>query len=384
MIAFPDPMEVIGPETFGSTFGLTVSSDQYSFTNGNETLDTTYRVRSAGSTEITDLPPAGISMSARRINVGTAAAAGTYDLVVIATSAIETVATKAVTLTIARATQSPVTFSSAAPSEAVVGDSGDAPSFGGGSGTGALLLTSTDTSVCVVAFVAGAWQVTHVGAGACGLSAARGEDANHVISAPTIRSYPVAAASVPEEPVEEPVSEGPLGGASDGSTEESTEEPSGALDDVGAQVSGPESEPTIECTPAVPSAGSAVTCRLSGGDGGSEVTWRASYNPTFAGATFALDAAGEGSLTFVVPAAAFGSPLVLEVIGWGAPMILVEQVGAPVPGSIPAGGGPQVLTARPLVPAALPLVLALLLGRAARRSRRTCISGDVALSVRRT
>jgi YVTN family beta-propeller protein len=140
----------------------------------------------------------------------------------------------------------------------------------------------------------------------------------------------------------------------------------------------------VLCKPAVPAAGSRVTCRLSGGDGGTGVEWRASYNPTFAGATVVLDAAGEGGFSFVVPAAALGSPLVLEVIGWGDPMVLAEQVGAPVPGSIPAGGGPQALMARPLVPAALLLVLAVLLGRAARRSRRTCMSGDVALSDRRT
>jgi hypothetical protein len=121
---------------------------------------------------------------------------------------------------------------------------------------------------------------------------------------------------------------------------------------------------------------------VSGGSDAERVEWRASYNPTFAGATVVLDAAGEGGFSFVVPAAALGSPLVVEVIGWGDPMVLVEQVGVPVPGSIPAGGGPQALAARPLVPAALLLAASVLLGQAATRSRRTGPSGGV--SVRRT
>jgi hypothetical protein len=119
---------------------------------------------------------------------------------------------------------------------------------------------------------------------------------------------------------------------------------------------------------------------VSGGSDAERVEWRASYNPTFAGATFSLDAAGEGSFSFVVPAAALGSPLVLEVIGWGDPMVLVEQVGAPIPGGIPAGGGPELDTTARLVPGALLLALSVLLGHAAGRSRRTGPIGDVALS----
>jgi len=118
----------------------------------------------------------------------------------------------------------------------------------------------------------------------------------------------------------------------------------------------------IVCSPAVPVAGGTVTCRLSGGDAGSEVEWRASYNPTFAGTTFSLDASGEGTFSFMVPAGALGSPLVVEVVGWGAPMVIAARVSAPVPTGVPAGGGPSMSAWPPFGIAVLLLALAVVFG----------------------
>jgi YVTN family beta-propeller protein len=121
---------------------------------------------------------------------------------------------------------------------------------------------------------------------------------------------------------------------------------------------------TIGCSPSNLAAGAAVTCRLSGGAAGTEVEWRASYNPTFAGGTIVLDGSGEGGFSFVVPVEALGSPLVLEVVGWGDPVVLSQRVArgvaGPVPTGIPAGGGTSTPFASPSALTALLLMLFLL------------------------
>jgi hypothetical protein len=100
------------------------------------------------------------------------------------------------------------------------------------------------------------------------------------------------------------------------------------------------------------------------------VTWRASYNPTFAAGTTVLDVAGAGGFTFTVPNAALGAPLVLEIVGWGDPMMLAAALSGPVPGSIPSGAGPRIIA--PVVnvwPAGLVALLLVGLGRDGRVRR---------------
>ncbi len=135
-------------------------------------------------------------------------------------------------------------------------------------------------------------------------------------------------------------------------------------EEVSVERSSGTSSRTVGCSPSIPAAGVAVTCRLAGGAAGTEVQWRASYNPTFADGTIVLDASGEGGFSFFVPVEALGSPLVLEVVGWGGPVVLSQRVAqgvaGPVPTGIPAGGGPSTPFASPSASTALLLMLCLL------------------------
>lgn len=283
MIAFPEPIDVIGATELAADFGVAAASSAYSYLNGNPSRTTTFRVRSVGATAVADSPPPGISMNVgRQIVVAASVTPGTYDLVVLAVNDLGTEGRLAVTLTVSRAVQqavsfatsppedarigvgsytptltggdgsgayllaidptvppvctmedgvisfvavgtctvvgsragdsdfepsdsvvqnfavsardaqAPVTFASAAPSDAVVGDAGDEPQFSGGSGTGAFVLTSLDGDVCTATLAGSVWRVAHVAAGSCELSVVRDGDDQHLISAPTTRSYTVA------------------------------------------------------------------------------------------------------------------------------------------------------------------------------------------------
>ena len=86
-------------------------------------------------------------------------------------------------------------------------------------------------------------------------------------------------------------------------------------------------------------AGTKVTCTVTGGDAGIDILWRAAYNPVIAEAGVTLDAAGAGTFSFVVPAAAFGQPITVELVDWAAPASLGVS-GGPVPTSVPSGEGP--------------------------------------------
>jgi hypothetical protein len=98
--------------------------------------------------------------------------------------------------------------------------------------------------------------------------------------------------------------------------------------------------PALACMPEGPPAvGALVTCTVTGGDAGIDILWRAAYNPTFAGAGVTLDASGSGEFSFVVPAAAFGQAITVELVDWAAPVSL-GVAGGPVPTSVPSGGGP--------------------------------------------
>jgi hypothetical protein len=155
----------------------------------------------------------------------------------------------------------------------------------------------------------------------------------------------------------------PGGGPEDGSDE--------APSDAGA----PTSEPvapgrTVSCTPGAPRVGDTVNCALTGGEIGEFVEWRASYNPTFAGGTFTLDSAGAGRFTFVIPSAALGAPVVLEIVGWGSPVAITARTTGPVPSSIPAGQGPAMATASWAFVVAVLLSFALITAGFWRRPRR--------------
>ena len=98
--------------------------------------------------------------------------------------------------------------------------------------------------------------------------------------------------------------------------------------------------PVLACMPeGPPVAGALVTCTVTGGDAGIDILWRAAYNPVIAEAGVTLDAAGAGTFSFVVPAAAFGQPITVELVDWAAPVSLGVS-GGPVPTSVPSGEGP--------------------------------------------
>ncbi len=82
-----------------------------------------------------------------------------------------------------------------------------------------------------------------------------------------------------------------------------------------------------------------VTCTVTGGDPGTDILWRAAYNPVFAEAGVTLDETGMGEFSFVVPAEALGEEVTVELVEWREPMSL-GVAGGPVPSSVPSGGGP--------------------------------------------
>ena len=104
-------------------------------------------------------------------------------------------------------------------------------------------------------------------------------------------------------------------------------------------VSGQVSGIAVNCDVAAPRVGATVPCTVSGGDAGIDILWRAAYNPVFAGEGVTLDASGTGTFSFVVPAAALGEELTVELVEWLAPVSL-GVVGGPIPSSVPSGGGP--------------------------------------------
>jgi hypothetical protein len=96
--------------------------------------------------------------------------------------------------------------------------------------------------------------------------------------------------------------------------------------------------PSLSCVPSPLVAGGRVTCTFEGGNAGIDILWRAAYNPGFASAGVTLDTSGMGEFSFVVPTAALGQELTVELVEWTAPVSL-GVVGGPVPSSVPAGSG---------------------------------------------
>lgn len=121
--------------------------------------------------------------------------------------------------------------------------------------------------------------------------------------------------------------------------------------------------PALSCGPSEPQVGGRVTCAVSDGEPGAEIRWRAAYDPVFAEAEVTLDGSGSGSFGFVVPVAAFGRTVTVELVDRVAP-VPVGVVGGPVPSGVRAGAGPPPM--RPSVSALLVAVV-LVGGLLARR-----------------
>jgi hypothetical protein len=132
----------------------------------------------------------------------------------------------------------------------------------------------------------------------------------------------------------------PVGGLSADDDELSADDDELSADDDELSADDDEATPSpiaLSCSPDRVVAGGAVTCLVTGGDPNVEILWRASYNPAFAGQGVRLDAEGNGSFSFVAPAAALGLPLTVELVEWDRTAVVT--VGGPVPASVPAGEG---------------------------------------------
>ncbi len=188
MILFPDPIEVTGGAvTVATVYGTAITTPQFSFTFGNPTLATTYRIRRAGFVGIDDLPPTGLSMANRQLVVSDAALAGAYDLVVTATNTLGTVGFLAVTLTVDRANQPAVAFTSSAPTAARVAVGGYTPTLSGGAGTGTYVVAVDETIPPNCTLNDGV--VEFLRAGTCTVTGFRQDDANHQASALATQNF---------------------------------------------------------------------------------------------------------------------------------------------------------------------------------------------------
>ncbi len=132
----------------------------------------------------------------------------------------------------------------------------------------------------------------------------------------------------------------------------------------------------LVCAPAVVRPGASVECTITGGTPGSQLAWRAAFNPTFAGDIVTLDSTGAGSFRFTVPAGAADRPIMVELVELEATVVLASEDG-PVPTSVPAGQGPPVVPTWLVSLTSISLAIALLLatrvlapgGRGARPQR---------------
>jgi hypothetical protein len=99
------------------------------------------------------------------------------------------------------------------------------------------------------------------------------------------------------------------------------------------------STPELACTWERLAVGAQVTCEVSDGPSGTELLWHAVVNPVVAGGSVLVNGTGIGTFSFVVPRAALGLPLFVELVEWREPMLLGTVTGV-VPTSVPAGEGP--------------------------------------------
>jgi hypothetical protein len=123
---------------------------------------------------------------------------------------------------------------------------------------------------------------------------------------------------------------------------------------------------SVDCGEQSPQVGAVITCLVSRGAPDVDILWRAAVAAAFAETGVTLDGSGSGTFSFVVPAAALGQELTIELVEWLAPISL-GVVGGPVPSSVPSGGGP--------VPVWSLMMLALAGGLVLRRMPAAGVSG---------
>ena len=94
----------------------------------------------------------------------------------------------------------------------------------------------------------------------------------------------------------------------------------------------------LTCDPLAVAVGATITCTVSGGPPDFDIQWRAAHNPVFSEGVVRTGADGTGTFGFVVPAAALGASVTVELVAWTAPQA-IGVAGGPVPASVPAGEG---------------------------------------------
>jgi hypothetical protein len=119
--------------------------------------------------------------------------------------------------------------------------------------------------------------------------------------------------------------------------------------------SGPAAQ--VTCDTSAPVVGARVTCTVRTDAPDVEIQWTARTNPVLASGVLAsgvvtTDASGGGRFSFVVPAAAHGQEVFVELVDWTRPTS-IGVTGGPVPLSVPAGEGSST-------PGPMPAVLAVL------------------------
>lgn len=134
----------------------------------------------------------------------------------------------------------------------------------------------------------------------------------------------------------------------------------------------------MDCGGVAPRVGVALVCTAQAhGAIGSDVQWRASYNPTFAEGVVRIGPDGTGGLTFVVPPSAVGQEIAVELVAWTGRITVgrVQEAGpVPIPTNVPAGEGPAGWLGSTFLGFVAVAVAALVIGRkrgAVRNGPRT-------------
>lgn len=111
---------------------------------------------------------------------------------------------------------------------------------------------------------------------------------------------------------------------------------------IAAPIAAPAPVPTTLSCDGPPSVGVTVTCTVTA-DPSIDIVWSARTNPVFADGVVTTGPDGKGTFSFVVPAAALGQEVLVEMVGWLASQP-IGTAGGPVPARIPAGDGQPIST----------------------------------------
>ena len=141
------------------------------------------------------------------------------------------------------------------------------------------------------------------------------------------------------------------------------------VDDVEEETAAVEEEtaapsaPSLSCTPQELSVGEIVTCQVTGGEPNSGIVWSAAAgDDEIASETVQTGSDGTGTFSFVVPAAALGQALTVDLVASTQPVAL-GVVGGPAPASVPAGEGSVPTPLALLLAAIVSVGGAVLMGR---------------------